>query len=209
MLSPVRRLGGSGLRKPRGRALLRLGLAATVAILALPGAMPASADGPVPGLVAAYSFDDNSGTVLADGSGNGHDGTVVGATWTSGHDGAALSFNGTGSYVSLGSLGTFYQGGFTLEAWVQKQGAKKDVGVLGSWLGGQGGPMIWIDHLAGDYQQTFASSGLSLYLDSGRTPVVGQWQHLATTFDGTTARFYIDGAEVANRAVSSGVGNSN
>ena len=53
------------------------------------------------------------------------------------------------------------------------------------------------------------SNGLSGYLDSGHNPIAGQWQHLAATYDGTTARYYIDGTEVASRAVSGSVGNSN
>ena len=77
----------------------------------LPGPLPDR----LPGLVAAYAFDDGSGSVLSDASGNGHDGTISGATWTSGHDGGALSFNGSNASVDLGSLGTFYQSGFTLE----------------------------------------------------------------------------------------------
>ena len=43
----------------------------------------------------------------------------------------------------------------------------------------------------------------------GMSPLVGQWQHLAATFNGTTARFYVDGAEVASRTVSGAVGTSN
>ena len=42
------------------------------------------------GLVAAYSFDAGTGTVLTDVSGNGNNGTINGATWTTGHDGQAL-----------------------------------------------------------------------------------------------------------------------
>src|SRR5690242_12076043 len=129
----------SALRIHLGRGGIRLALASAAAIVLLvPGAVPA-AGGP-PGLVAAYAFDEASGTVLHDGSGNGHDGTVSGATWTGGHDGGALSFNGSNSSVDLGQLGTFYQSGFTLEAWVQKSGTKKDDGVLGSWNGN--GPML-------------------------------------------------------------------
>ena len=68
--------------------------------------------------------------------------------------------------------------------------------------------MLWVDHLAGDYQLTL-NSGLSNYLDSGHTPIAGQWQYLAATFDGSTARFYIDGVQVASRSVTSSVGSSN
>ena len=57
---------------------------------------------------------------------------------------AGLSFGGTGDLVDLPSLGTFYDAGFTYEAWVKKRSAKQDVAVLGSWVGGEeGGPMIW------------------------------------------------------------------
>ncbi len=179
---------------------------AAATIFALPGAGPAA--GSTSGLVAAYSFDEGAGSVLTDASGNGHDGTISGATWAGGHDGGALSFNGTSASVDLGALGTFYQNGFTLEAWLQKATTKKDVGVLGTWTP-SGGPMIWIDHIVGDYQLTLGASGLQYYLDSGHPASVGQWQHVAATFDGSTARFYIDGTEVASRSVTYSVGTSN
>jgi hypothetical protein len=47
------------------------------------------------------------------------------------------------------------------------------------------------------------------YLDSGRRPIDEQWQHVAGTYDGRTARFYLDGAEVASRLVFGGQGTSN
>ena len=52
---------------------------------------------------------------------------IQGASWAIGHDGGALSFDGSAASVDLGSLGTFYQSGFTLEAWVEKSTIKKDV----------------------------------------------------------------------------------
>ena len=161
---------------------------------------------PTPGLVAAYAFDEGSGVSAVDASGNGRTGSVAGATWSTGRYGCALSFDGTNDYVSLPGLGTFYNTAFTLEAWVQKATVKNDVGIVGTWAGN--GPMLWIDHMATRYQLTLGSS-LSSYLDSGVNPLTGQWQHLAASFDGTTARFYINGVEVASRAVSGAVGTSN
>ena len=79
--------------------------------------------------------------------------------------------------------------------------------MLGSWNGS--GPMLWVDHLGGDYQLTLGISGLSDYLDSGQTPTAGQWQYLSATYDGSTARYYIDGTQVASRSVSCSVGSSN
>src|SRR3954447_762961 len=137
--------------------------------LAMAGADRAGAAGPLPGIVAAYSFDQTSGSVLADMSGNGHDGTISGATWTSsGRYGGALSFDGTNASVDLGQLGTFYKTGFTYEAWIDKTTAtKNDVAVVGTWNGSQnGGPMLWIDHLVSHYQLTL-NNGISNYVDSG------------------------------------------
>ena len=48
------------------------------------------------GLVAAYGFDEGSGTTVTDASGNGNNGTITNATWvTTGKYGEALKFNGT------------------------------------------------------------------------------------------------------------------
>ena len=45
------------------------------------------------GLVAAYGFDEGSGTTVTDASGNGHTGTVSNTSWsTAGKYGGALQF---------------------------------------------------------------------------------------------------------------------
>src|SRR5690242_16098351 len=93
--------------------------AAVLALLAL-GWTADAARASTGGLVAAYSFDDGSGTTLSDSSGDGNDGTIVDGSWVSGRFGSALSFNGTSSRVDLPALGTFYKSGFTLEAWIKK-----------------------------------------------------------------------------------------
>ena len=67
--------------------------------------------------------------------------------------------------------------------------------------------MIWVDHISSRYHLTL-NSGFANYLDSTVGPSVDQWSHLAATFDGSTARFYIDGAEVASRAYAGDVGAS-
>ena len=64
------------------------------------------------------------------------------------------------------------------------------------------GPMLWVDHAVGRHHLTLGSSS-STYLDSGVAPTAGQWQHVAATFDGATARYYVDGALVASRASGS------
>jgi chitodextrinase len=195
-----------GSSRPRAALRLVLGTAALALVL---GVVTGRADAAPDGLVAAYSFDENSGTSVADSSGNGRTGTIAGATWTAGHFGAGLDFDGVNDRIDLPGLGTFYDTGFTLEAWVRKRTSKSDVTVLGTWVGGDGGgPMIWVHHAAGRYYQTL-STGAANYLDSGRAPAVGAWQHLAATYDGATARFYVDGTQVATRSFTGNVGDSN
>ncbi len=58
------------------------------------------------GLVAAYGFDEGSGTTTADRSGNANTGTVSNTTWagaSAGKFGNALSFNGTNAWVTVNS----------------------------------------------------------------------------------------------------------
>ena len=54
------------------------------------------------GLVAWWKFDETSGTVAYDSSGNGNDGNLTnGPTWTDGKIGGALSFDGHNDRVKL------------------------------------------------------------------------------------------------------------
>ena len=134
-----------------------------------------------PGLVAAYSFDEGSGGVAVDASGNGHTGTISGASGRG--DATAAGSPSTApapTSVSAASAPST-SSAFTLEAWVQKQTAtKNDVAVVGTWAGS--GPMLWVDHLATRYHLTLGSS-LSSYLDSGatRSPANGSTSPPPTT----------------------------
>jgi hypothetical protein len=76
------------------------------------------------GLVAAYSFDEGTGSTTADASGKGNTGTIANATWTSeGKYGKALAFNGINALVTIqDSVSLHLRTGMTLEAWVNPSG---------------------------------------------------------------------------------------
>ena len=80
--------------------------------------VPASAQ--TAGLVAAYGFNEGTGTTIRDISGNGNNGTISGATWTtSGKYGNALVFNGANALVTVNNSASLQLStAMTLEAWV-------------------------------------------------------------------------------------------
>ena len=53
------------------------------------------------GLVAAYGFDEGTGTAIRDASGLNNNGVASGTTWATGKFGNALVFNGTNAQVTV------------------------------------------------------------------------------------------------------------
>ena len=79
-------------------------------------------------LVAAYGFDEGTGTTLSDASGHGPPGTLTGPTWSAaGRTGGALSFDGVNDSVRIADHADLdLTTGMTLEAWVKPERARHD-----------------------------------------------------------------------------------
>ena len=150
------------------------------------------------GLVAAYGFDEGTGTSTADASGNGRTGTISGATWsTQGKFGNALSFNGGSNLVTVADAPALrLTTGMTLEAWVFP--------TLGSGVR----DVIIKEGPGADYYNLYARNwrGLpesnALVSGSNRTAegpalAANVWTHLAGTYDGSAVRLYVNGVLVA------------
>jgi hypothetical protein len=86
----------------------------------------------VGGLMAAYSFDEGTGSVVNDISGHDLDGSLMGPTWTpTGKYGAALTFNGSSAYVDLNDPTALQlTGSMTLSAWVRATANPADDGQI-------------------------------------------------------------------------------
>jgi hypothetical protein len=162
-----------------------------------------------PGLVAAYSFDEGSGMTAGDASGNGNAGALSNAAWIAqGKFGKALSFNGANSWVTVASTALDLRGSLTLEAWVYpttvhgwrsvllKEQSNGLTYGLYSASGGSGPPQ--------GYVQVGGERGVA---GTAALPA-NAWTHLATTYDGTHLRLYVNATQVGSRPVSGAVAGS-
>ena len=71
------------------------------------------------GLAGYWNFNEGSGTVAHDSSGNGNDGTIYDATWTTGISDNALDFDGINDYVNCGNSNSLgIPGDFSVSAWI-------------------------------------------------------------------------------------------
>jgi PKD repeat protein len=155
----------------------------------------------VGGLVAAYGFDERSGTTTADASVNRNNGTVSNATWTTaGQFGSALSFNGSNSVVTVSDSASLdLTQGLTLEAWVFPT-------ALGGWrpiLFKPGGTLLCYVLQGSSNPSGVPSLGLSVAYPNVMAPnplPLNTWSHLAGTYNGVTMALYVNGVQVASQS---------
>ncbi len=147
-------------------------------------------------LVGLWLFDVGSGKEAKDVSGRGHNGKIIGdVVWVDGKFGMALEFPGTlTDYVEVESTPELeITDQITLMGWIQTT-VTPSADIVGKDDGSDR-----------NYNIHVADSG-KLFLDGGgraampgTTPIIdSNWHHVAGTWDGDTARIYINGVEEAS-----------
>jgi len=168
----------------------------------------------VPGLVAYWNFDEGTGTMAADSSGNGNHGTLVnGTSWSTGIKGNALSFDGVaGNVIISDSSSLGLSNSFTLSAWVfptaaqnrftavmSKNSASDHTYFLyatssNSYCGGTGDPLAGAN-ITATQQVICGQSGLPL----------NRWSHLVSSYDGSNLNLYVNGSLSQNVPASGAI----
>jgi hypothetical protein len=142
------------------------------------------------GPVGYWKFDEGSGTVAADASGNGNTGTLTnGTTWTSGKVNGALSFDAFNDYVQVGARPNLVMSNnMTTAAWVFPTGSG---GII---VNKEGEYEVAI---SGTLQWAVANTNPGwAWVDTGFSPPLNQWSHIAIVYDNGVVRSYANGTLV-------------
>jgi hypothetical protein len=158
-----------------------------------------------PSLVAYWNFDEGSGTVAGDSSGNGNTGTLInGPQWVDGVVGNALEFDGVDDKVSVPDSTSLDINGdqMSVEYWIKmpmdwQPGMTTNMNIytkgdayVGSMTGGTGAHRFNLAYIF-PYPET-----------NKNTWVANTWYHLADVYDGSHIRMYVNGVLDKEEAVT-------
>ena len=159
--------------------------------------------------VAQYLFENGSGSVASDSSGNGYDGALVnGPLWVNDPErGNVIGLDGINDHIAItpDPLAVETWSEITVAAWV-----KNDIGVgagtddIVSWWRWTGYPCTDCSFVLshhGNNQYFFGINGISISGGSVST----DWTHVVATYDGSIMRLYINGSEFASAPYSGGI----
>jgi hypothetical protein len=145
-------------------------------------------------LVHWWKFDETSGTTAHDSVSN-KDGALTNmdplTDWIEGKINGALDFDGINDYVALGAIDALKSGAVTISAWIKTN----DVGRTYSPILTQ-----WYYDVQGDHGYYLCLNGNrpTFYLHnvaaiSGEIVNVGDWYHLAGTYNSKKLNIYVNG----------------
>ncbi|MHC4726506.1 MAG: LamG domain-containing protein, partial [Planctomycetota bacterium] len=157
-------------------------------------------------LVGWWRFDEGSGTVANDSSGNGNDGIFNGdPQWVVGYFGSALEFDGTDDWLDCGSDPSLDLTTWTITFWL-KINENKDFN----------GYIIKGNDAAENYEVLTYGDGHFhfpiLFTDGSRTYgntdpgicIVGEWAHYAYSYDASQGRRFYKNGELIFEDTESG-----
>ncbi|HZG85975.1 immunoglobulin-like domain-containing protein [Paenibacillus sp.] len=161
----------------------------------------------LPGIVAAYKFDEGSGTTASPTAASSNQTKAAlanGAAWTAGRTGGAVNLDGTNDHIVLprGLLNGLDD--FTIAAWVKQDTLKTWARIFD--IGNDTNSYIFLSPKSsqGETRYVFKNNGSEQIVSVlPAMEKAGGWMHYAVTLSGSTAILYVNGEEAArNEQVS-------
>ena len=156
-----------------------------------------------PGLkgIAAYSFDENAGTVAHDNAGT-HDATLKnGASWTTGKAGSALNLAGGNQFADTGATLVDTVNSYSISAWVKLNNPGGAFETIASQDGDRNSA-FFLQYSGADRRLAFSFIGTRALAPT--SPEAGRWYHVVGVRDAAQGvlKLYIDGQLVDTRDAS-------
>jgi len=146
-------------------------------------------------LVGLWLFDEGSGNVAKDSSGNGHDGEIQGAQWGTGKFGGGLVFDGDDMVVVADDDGLDLTS-FTLAASIKVDGQSGKWQIVASKENRnptQRNYGMFCNINTGVIHYSFTTSSGWKSFDAQTVVTDNQWHYIAATYEQPNFRMYLDG----------------
>jgi hypothetical protein len=150
--------------------------------------------------VAYWRLDDTTGSTMIDASGNANNGRYVGAYslgQPSAIAGGAVAFDGQSGAASVMNSPSLQVDTVTIEAWIKKRtDTEYGVYVAKNFAPGGGAGSGWFQllnsHHNGQLEFRVTSDGAPVVI-SNSTLALNSWYYVVATYDGATAKLYVNG----------------
>jgi len=159
-------------------------------------------------LIAAYTFDNDPAGGAKDVTGNGHTGVIKSAKYVDGKFGKGLEFDGVASMVEIASKDDLNMkgGAITVEAWVKPSKYNDLSAVVQKWGDNTNRRQYLLCFVGNKLSFYISGSGATWPAASGKTEVkIGEWTHIAGTYDSKTIKAYVNGVLDAETANAEGI----
>ncbi|WP_419470356.1 LamG-like jellyroll fold domain-containing protein [Candidatus Kuenenia sp.] len=147
-------------------------------------------------LQALYAFEEGSGTVASDSSGNNNDGDISGAAWTTGKSGGALSFNGNAYVVKTNpSSGLKPSTEVAIAAWIKTSATDTN----GAEVASMGDSYALRVEEDGNIKFFYYNGSKWISTKTiGVNVLNGTWHHIVVQKTSTALQVYVDGVSKAS-----------
>ena len=151
----------------------------------------------IDGVVGSWHFDEGSGTIAYDSSGNDNDGTINGATRVDGKYGKALDFDGSDDCVEVANADSLNPTDITIEAWINLASDPSTWSYAGGIVYKLYSYQWNVDTNSKLWWGIWGAALHSNYVFSSDD--IGQWHHTVITFEKTGdnqgyGKIYVDGS---------------